>query len=217
MTMIDDIFKFFKEKKTDPHQLLAQAEAYRKKMLTKSGSIQVPVVRYFVRAVEGTSLDIENRERVLGFHSEGDTDPMGLALANVEIQKKKKKNKEEIGDTPPIEEESAPSEEEATTEGDTAKYGGTARVWAVPNQHVCEFVVVNGDVRTDIPPAHYHLVIMDPPFGLAKFAGDQEWSGEEVCFVLEFVFVTFCFSLQFWLWNICFIAGSCLLQHKVSF
>lgn len=183
-SMIEQIFQFFKEKKTNPLDLITSLEEKKKRMAKQTGSVQIPVVRYFVRATDGTKIDLENRERVLQFSKHGDTDEMARALANVEIQKRKKKNKEE--EVPDMAAGGEMSEEEETggIDFDGLKYGGTARVWAVPTRYVCEFEVINGDVKTDIPSANYDLVLMDPPYGYGYFSGDTVWRMDEVHFSL---------------------------------
>lgn len=180
-TMIDEIYKAYWDKKTNPRDLLSRLAVQGKEtMPQQSGSMMVPYLRYLIRAADATLLDVENRDRVLEFTKRRTPDPLGVAISNIENQKKKKKNEQEMA-----QQEESQSDTDQVAQGDKTvdikPCGAQVKVWAVPGNNLVEYVVINGDIFSDIPQAHYDLVVMDPPFGYHKFTGDVDWTMSKVC------------------------------------
>jgi hypothetical protein len=157
-------------------------------------TVKVAVPRYCVTAKDVTSIDLDNRERVLQYKSRDPTvkDPLKIVKDHINAQKKKEQSAAEAGPAAKEvsdDDQAAASDEEYKLQ--KQMYAGYSTVWMVPMMNIASVSIKNADVSREgaIPPGSYKLVTCDMPWGIGqqwtgdKASNDKAWSDQQVRFV----------------------------------
>lgn len=178
MTFVKELLTNVREKNT--RQELAEiAKVSQDIDRIREFILEFPVIRSFVSKDDVAELDLHQRREILKL-ADSESDPMRdqyekrkLTRTRAEkTQKRRDQNAQQSDDGDGDAEREQDSDDEKTV-------GATISVWPMPQRVQVNARVVCGDffdTSVQIPKQPYRLVLLDGPYGLHRFRGDQEWS-----------------------------------------
>lgn len=138
--------------------------------------LDMPVLRSFVAVEDAVDHDFEIRRDVLKM-PQNETDPMRI----LSEKRKKRKTKIDARMQPKPDGSDVSGEEE--NRDDPVVTGPTKMLWPMPQRvQVTARTVCTDffDPSAPMPECNYRLVLLDGPYGLNRFKGDQEWTLDQV-------------------------------------